>query len=50
MGDSKRIPGFDRDLSFAGRAMVKMPDGGIVQKLIHVKRPSIESQVCSFRR
>ena len=32
--------GFDRDLGLAGRAMVKTEDGTIVQKLLHLDRPS----------
>ena len=33
--------GFDRDLSIAGRVMVKTTDGGFVQKLVKLDRPSI---------
>ena len=32
--------GFDRDLSMAGRAMVKDKDGRFVQKLVKIERPS----------
>ena len=32
--------GFDRDLSIAGRAMIKNADGAFVQKLIKIDRPS----------
>lgn len=33
--------GFDRDLSIAGRAMVKAENGDYIQKLIKINRPSI---------
>lgn len=33
--------GFDRDLSMAGRAIVKDRDGKFVQKLVKIERPSI---------
>lgn len=33
--------GFDRDLSLAGRAMVKMENGDYVQKLVKIDRPSM---------
>ena len=32
--------GFDRDLSIAGRAMVKTAKGDYVQKIVKVDRPS----------
>ena len=31
---------FDRDLGMAGRAMVRGPNGTIMQKLIHIDKPS----------
>ena len=34
------LEGFDRDLSIAGRAMIKHGDGTFVQKLIKIDRPS----------
>lgn len=37
--------GFDRDLSIAGRAMVKAENGDYLQKLIKINRPSIDSAV-----
>ena len=37
--------GFDRDLSVAGRAMVKTQDGSIVQKLVRIDRPSKHAPV-----
>lgn len=33
--------GFDRDLSIAGRAMVKGDDGVYVHKLVKINRPSV---------
>ncbi len=40
--ESKPMPsaGFDRDLSMAGRAMVKDKNGRYVQKLVKIERPS----------
>lgn len=35
--------GFDRDLSMAGRAMVKDTNGRFVQKLVKIERPSTKS-------
>ena len=35
-----QLTGFDRDLSMAGRAMVKSKDGSYMQKLVKVERPS----------
>ena len=32
--------GFDRDLSIAGRVMVKIKDGSIGQRLVKIDRPS----------
>lgn len=32
--------GFDRDLSIAGRAMVKTDKGEYIQKLVRINRPS----------
>lgn len=37
--------GFDRDLSIAGRAMVKTAKGDYVQKLVKVERPSTHDHV-----
>ena len=34
-------PGFDRDLSIAGRAMVEDDDGNYIHKLIRIDLPSI---------
>ncbi|KAL8700894.1 MAG: hypothetical protein Q9224_000754 [Gallowayella concinna] len=36
------IPGFDRDLSIAGRAMVKTEKGDYSQKLVKIDRPSMK--------
>ena len=36
---TKTVVGFDRDLSIAGRAMVKTSDGKIEAKLVKVDRP-----------
>lgn len=35
-----KITGFDRDLSIAGRAMVRLENGDFVQKLVKIDRPS----------
>ena len=35
--------GFDRDLSMAGRVMVKDKDGRFVQKLAKIEKPSMTS-------
>ena len=35
--------GFDRDLSMAGRVMVKDNDGRFVQKLAKIEKPSMTS-------
>ena len=35
--------GFDRDLGLAGRAMVREANGSIVQKLVHIDKPSRSS-------
>lgn len=37
------LPGFDRDLGIAGRAMVRAGDGSIVPKLLKIDRPSMFS-------
>lgn len=42
--------GFDRDLSIAGRAMVKASDGRIMQKLVKVDRPSMSAEQVSIKR
>lgn len=34
------MTGFDRDLSIAGRAMVKDNKGQFIQKLVKIDRPS----------
>ena len=31
---------FDRDLGIAGRAMIKGPNGTVVQQLVHINKPS----------
>ena len=44
IGDSitqNLLLGFDRDLSIAGRAMVKTANGNICQKLVKIERPGI---------
>lgn len=39
-GTNEQIKGFDRDLSIAGRAMIKDGKGNFVQKLVKIDRPS----------
>lgn len=34
------MTGFDRDLSIAGRVMVRLENGEFVQKLVKIDRPS----------
>lgn len=34
------MTGFDRDLSIAGRAMVRLENGDFVQELVKIDRPS----------
>lgn len=36
--------GFDRDLSIAGRVIVKVKNGDFVQKLVKIDRPSMLSR------
>lgn len=38
---AKSALGFDRDLSIAGRVLVKVKNGEFVQKLVKIDRPSM---------
>ena len=41
--------GFDRDLSIAGRAMVQVNGGSVVQELVKVDRPSTSAPAAPHR-
>ncbi len=46
----ERLIGFDRDLSIAGRAMVKNGSGQFTQKLVKIDRPSKQHHTESMTR
>lgn len=44
--ESNQLPGFDRDLGLAGRAMIRGEDGSIKATLVRIDRPSMYMQIC----